>query len=300
MFYVMNQKIIFKNKPRRNFISVIIPVYKDPEGVKDTLESLKNQSLDKNSFEVIVANDGGDKETEEVCKGYNVKVVTLKPNRGSYAARNQAIKESRGECLAFIDADIKASKGWLKVGMKSLESYDYVGGEVNIDKGKLKTLAHYYEYLTAFDFEKKLKRDNYFGAGNLCIKRDLMVDLGGFDSRLFSGGDREFGVRVFESQKYKMHFEPKFSVTHPPRGEQALIKKTFRVRKGVEDLAKFYPERFSYTKKNLFKKTFTNFLPIYRTVTSKREVSFFLRVKVFFWSILFSFKQLVSVFKNKC
>ncbi|MCX7997143.1 MAG: glycosyltransferase family 2 protein [Patescibacteria group bacterium] len=51
-------KITFKHKPRRGFLSVIIPVFDDTEGLRTTLKSLSKQILAREKFEIIVASDG--------------------------------------------------------------------------------------------------------------------------------------------------------------------------------------------------------------------------------------------------
>lgn len=67
-FHNQFNAINFKHKPKKDFINVIIPVYKDANGLEDTLKSLQQQIIKNDQFEVIVANDGGDKKVESICK----------------------------------------------------------------------------------------------------------------------------------------------------------------------------------------------------------------------------------------
>lgn len=291
-------KIEFKYKSQKKFISVIIPVYKDSEGTKDTLESLEEQNLNKSEFEIIIVNDGGDKETEKICKEHEVKIITIIPNKGSYNARNEGLKESRGEYIAFVDADIKVSENWLKLGRELLKKYDYVGGKVEIDKTKLKTLAHYFEYISAFENEKKIKKYNYIPTANLFVKRNIIKELGGFDKRLQSGGDVEFGSRVFSSRKFKMHYNDDLIVVHPPRGQERLLKKYIRVNKGANDLFTLYPNRFAQLKKSKIKFIKTFLFPLFKVITSKRKVPLFVRIQLVFWSVWFGFLRVIAIFKN--
>ena len=106
-------QITFKEKEVPSFVSVIIPVYKDAIGLKDTLESLNEQTIDRANFEIIVVNDGGDPDITALCEKYQVRVIEQKPNRGSYYARNKGLEISKGEFIAFVDADIKVPNDWL-------------------------------------------------------------------------------------------------------------------------------------------------------------------------------------------
>lgn len=279
-------------------ISIIIPVYKDPEGLKTTLDSLNKQTTSFENYEIVVCNDGSDKEVDKVCSLFsNVRVVRTKPNKGSYGARNEAIKISKGKYLGFVDADIKVSKNWIERGYNSLQKYDYVGGRVDIDKAKLKTLADYYEYLTAFNNERNMMERNFCPTANIFIKRAIIDDLGMFDERLKSGGDVEFGNRIYDSKKYKMYYDDNLRVIHPSRGYKALVKKNIRITKGRMDLYRYYPERY----KQLSIKTFFAklVLPFYEVLRSKRNIPFDKKIGVLVFSLYLGFVNGMNFCKVK-
>lgn len=240
----------FKNKPKENFCSIIIPVYKDALGLRDTLLSLNKQSICKDKFEIIVANDGGNKGVTEVCLKHGVKVININPNMGSYFARNRGIEYSKGEYIAFLDADIMVPPNWLQNGMESLVNFDYVGGNVIIDESKINTLTDLYEAKTAFDIKKYIKKAHFGVTANLFVKREVFDELGGFEQRLYSGGDLEFGNRIYNFSYFKQEYEKKITVVHPPRGYKNFVKKFKRISKGHNDLINLYPDRFLSLKKN--------------------------------------------------
>ena len=240
----MNTKLEFQNKKQLNYISVIIPVYKDFIGLEETLKSLKQQTIPEEDYEIIVANDGADKRITKICDKYNVKMVSISPNQGSYNARNRAIELSKGEYLAFVDSDITVVRDWLGKGKKALERFDYVAGDVIIDKSKINNTAHYYEYYYEFPINHYMHRRHFGVTANLFVKRKVFEELGGFDKRLRSGGDLEFGNRVYISRKFKQVYKKEVRVIHPPRGYKALIKKMKRVTEGHIKLSELYPNRF--------------------------------------------------------
>jgi glycosyltransferase AglI len=240
-------KVVFNNESLYGFISVIIPVYNDPEGLKDTLSSLHNQTLDTKQFEIIVVNDGALETISGICREFAVREVKVTPNRGSYYARNRGLEESSGEYIAFVDADITVPPHWLERGMEELREAEYIGGPVIIDRDRIRTPADHYEAVTAFrDKRTDEKNSHFFVTANLFVRRSVIEELGGFDERLRSGGDNEFGKRVFGAGRYMQKNSPELSVIHPPRGYRKLVSKRVRIAEGKMMLKRLYPEKYGY------------------------------------------------------
>jgi glycosyltransferase AglI len=246
------KRVVFGNAVRYGFISVIIPVYNDPEGLSETLSSLRKQTLDRSKFEIIVVNDGALENVSEVCSEFDVAEVKVSPNRGSYNARNRGLEKSSGEYVAFVDADITVPSHWLERGMDELREADYIGGPVKIDRNRVSTPADYYESITAFR-DKRSDADNshFYVTANLFVKRSVIEVLGGFDQRLRSGGDNEFGRRVNESGRYTQKFSPELSVLHPPRGFRKLVSKRVRIAEGKMMLNRLYPSKYRYRRASI-------------------------------------------------
>ena len=233
--------IQFKKPQKKGFISVIIPVYKDAAGLKDTLDSLQKQTLSHDKYEIIVANDGGSKEISGLCKKYqNVSEVLITPNKGSYNARNRALEESQGEFLAFTDADMTFMNDYLAKAYPLFTDFDYFGGKVNIINTK--NIFDLYEKCTAFPMEMHFKDMKFLPTASVFTKRKIIDTFGAFDNRLFSGGDREFGERVFD--KCKTTFNKQIIALHPVRGFKNTLKRQKRIAEGGIMLSKLYPDRF--------------------------------------------------------
>jgi glycosyltransferase AglI len=286
----------FKQTSVSGLISVIIPVYKDVDGLRDTLDSLQKNSAPRNSFEIIVGNDGGSPEITKLCNDYGVIVVEVYPNQGSYTARNAALEISQGEYIAFVDADISVSENWIEIGIDALQSADYVGGAVLIDKAKLKTWAHYLEFATGFNNALKLEKFHYIPTANLFVKRTLIEVVGGFDRRLWSGGDVEFGNRVFDSGNYRMRFNEDLYVIHPPRGYKQLVKKLSRTSEGEERLRDLYPQRFKHNKTTILTPVRLLIQPLYKVVRSQK-ISFLKKVELTPFALWFGLVSVKCLFK---
>lgn len=217
-------------------VSVVIPVYADHVGLEDTLTSLEHQSTGRECFEVIVCNDGASDEISEVCRKHAVTEVSIRPNRGSYYARNRGIEKAQGEYIAFVDADIMVGKNWIKTGISELENHDYVTGPVDIDASKAHTWTERYEVATALNMKRFLEKDHFAPTANLWVRKAIFSELSMFDERLRSGGDNEFGQRVYRAGKFRIHYSEELRVVHPPRNYRQLVKKTKRVARGTIDL----------------------------------------------------------------
>ncbi len=238
------KELKFQHKQMPGLISVIIPVYRDYRGLGETLQSLMDQSLPGGGFEVLVANDGGDVEVERVCSKYRVKMIKIEPNRGSYFARNRALERSRGEFVAFTDANVKVGQDWLESGLEALKRADYAAGQVVIERSKVKNWAQYYDYRTAFPVQKQLEQEKFGPTANLMVKRTVFEQQGGFDQRFRYGGDNEFGNRVYHAGGFKQCYHPDMVVVHPPRSFWSSVEKRRRGMEAMNDRSIYYPERF--------------------------------------------------------
>jgi len=88
-------------------VSVIIPSYNCAEYIKETLESVLNQSY--KDLEAIVVDDSSSDDTESIVKPFlsyeNVKYIKRSERGGPSAARNTGIEKAEGELITFLDGD---------------------------------------------------------------------------------------------------------------------------------------------------------------------------------------------------
>jgi glycosyltransferase involved in cell wall biosynthesis len=104
-------------------ISVVVPALNEEEWIVSCLESLTSQSYD--DYELIVVDGGSSDRTVELAEQYADRVIVYKGPVG--AARNLGARGSRGEILAFMDADTIACTSWMEVISESFKEREVVG-----------------------------------------------------------------------------------------------------------------------------------------------------------------------------
>ena len=90
-------------------ISVIIPAYNCARYLAKALDSVLAQRYPADLVDIVVVDDGSVDMTPDVARSYAARDprihVISQQNAGVSAARNRAIEASRGELVAFLDAD---------------------------------------------------------------------------------------------------------------------------------------------------------------------------------------------------
>ena len=161
-------------------------------------------------------------------------------------ARNRALREARHELLAFLDDDTIVDCHWLEGLMKAwAENRDAVAFTGQVLPAELNTKAQimFEQY---GGFRKGFKQVRYglkipgnifypcdpgiFGTGaNMAFRRDILLQLGGFDEALDTGpslpggGDTDIFYRVIRAG-YTLVYEPSYLIFHYHRQDVASLK----------------------------------------------------------------------------
>jgi GT2 family glycosyltransferase len=173
--------------PAPVFASVVIPVGAVDEHLGRQLGAVLAQDVGF-AFEVIVSLNSrspADRVALEALvdrtRDARVRVVSSADRRGAAHARNVGARASTAPVLAFCDSDDEVQPGWLATLARALDSADAVTGQVRelappgqeswrppATPGRLPT------FLGAA----------YLLSGNLAIRRDALLAVGGFDESL--------------------------------------------------------------------------------------------------------------------
>lgn len=224
------------------FVSVIIPIYNDAEPLKICLEALENQTYPKDLYEVIVVDNGSNAAQDIkglVC--YFGQVETIYESfPSSYAARNKGLRQARGQIIAFTDADCIPDPNWIQNGVRNLLQVPNCGllaGKIEIffRDSHRPTVVELYESITAFPQEHLLKNRRFGATANIFTFKEVIENVGDFNNNLKSGGDMEWGRRVF-AYGYNQVYAEDASVRHPARHSfEQLYKRTIRLAGGIYD-----------------------------------------------------------------
>jgi len=132
-------KVVMENK----LLSIIVPVYNVQGYLHDCIDSLLEQNIDNQKYEILLLDDGSKDKSKEIIDRYstmydNISAFHFK-NSGLGATRNKGINLATGEYIAFLDSDDFVPK---KAYSSLLESAKYNNAEVvtgpveRFEKGK--------------------------------------------------------------------------------------------------------------------------------------------------------------------
>ncbi len=222
------------------FISVVIPVFNDFKRLELCLEALEKQTYPKNLYEVIVVDNGSKENIADLLDRFGQVSFAYEDKPGSYAARNKGISLAQGEAIAFTDSDCIPTTNWLETGVKHLLSVPQCGlvaGRIEIffKNPTHPTIVEIYDSITFLQQKRNVEEDKYGATANIFTLKSVIEKVGLFNSELKSGGDLEWGKRVF-SHGYLVVYAEDACVAHPARYSFAQVyKKVARLSGGGYD-----------------------------------------------------------------
>ena len=221
-------------------VSVIIPTYNRGYDIRKSIYSVINQSY--KPYEIIVVSDGSNDNTKEVVENIMreypfISFYEYFPNRGANFARNYGIKKSKGDYIAFLDDDDQWLEKKLEKQMNIFKRYNNIDlvytGLNNIyleDNIKYISLPEKYDNIS-----KEILFHNIVSTtSTVCVKKDVLIDVGGFDENLPALQDYELWIRI--CQKYKIYGirEPLINYYNRRNKSKQISSKTNNYVKAIE------------------------------------------------------------------
>lgn len=181
-------------------ISVVLPVHNGEKTIKDTIESVLNQSL--KDLELIIIDDGSQDSTIQVVeciRDNRIKVFSY-ANAGLAASRNRGIHHATSEYVSFIDADDLWASDKLESQIKALQDYPqaavaYSWTDYIDESGRFFRKG---SYITATDnIYARLLLINFLENGsNPLIRKEVFSEVGYFDESLPAAEDWDMWFRL--------------------------------------------------------------------------------------------------------
>lgn len=197
-------------KEKEELISIVITVRNEERNIADMLDSLVIQEP---PIEIIIVDSHSEDKTVDIIKGYMkkypfIRLIIRGGTRGY--CRNIGIKASRGFAVAFIDGDCIANPFWIHEMRNSLKrGADIVAGK-SIQIG-------YYPFASLGRVELYHKGvDLTYPSDNLCYRRHILDEIGGFDPEFITAEDIDLNYRAVEAG-YKIVYNPRMIVYHRAR-----------------------------------------------------------------------------------
>lgn len=182
-------------------ISVVLPVYDQPGLLREALESIQKQSVE--DVEVVVVDDASEDAISPVVSEFGewIRLVCHETNQGAAAARNTGIEHAMGKYIAFLDADDIWEPTKLEKQRTIFEHADdnvglvYTGFvQYELDGTKWER----YPEARGDIYIKELERDRIHPTSTVMVRRDVLGNVGGFDTALPSRQDYDLWIRITE------------------------------------------------------------------------------------------------------
>lgn len=196
---------------RDPIISVVIPTYNRARFLPAAVASVRAQSYQCD--EILIVDDGSGDDTAEVVAALGPGVRLIRQaNAGPAAARNRGIHEARGDLIAFLDTDDRWLPGKLAAQVELFGREPELGlvcadMAIENDAGVqfvesnfvLRGLQQDFSALDGRpipDAQRRLLEVNFVNTSTVVANRQLLLTLGGFDTRLRYGEDLELWLRI--------------------------------------------------------------------------------------------------------
>ncbi len=227
-------------------ITVVLCTYNRARSLPEALESVATQTLQRSiNWEILVVDNNSSDETRQVVEGFQSRYpdrirYLFEPRQGLSNARNAAVRDARGDILAFIDDDETAGRGWLQNLTANLHHGDWAGAGGPVvprwNCARPPWLCSESSFV--------LGPLALFGAGlvdgqltqppvgaNMAFRKEAFTRYGGFRTdlgrtgeKLLSNEDIEFGRRLLIAGQ-RLRYEPSALTYHPV--EEVRVRKEY-------------------------------------------------------------------------
>lgn len=185
-------------------ISIVLCTYNNADSLSITLNQLAamNQT-EPNLVEIIVVDNNSPDHTAQVAQGFAARYPQFQyyfePRQGLSHARNTGLGKAQGDYILFTDDDAEIPAHWVDdyINIIRTHSPDCLYSKISIIWDKPKPWWFIPEYTACFvglDYGDKVLditdiHREFYGK-NFCVRKTLLIELGGFDPNLGRNGTK--------------------------------------------------------------------------------------------------------------
>lgn len=209
-----------QNESTRPRISVVIATYNRPDLVTRLLTQLAAQTMAASEFEVVVVDDGSRAALPEITVPYRLTVLRQE-NQGAAAARHLGARTAVGDAVLFLDDDMEVPPVVLEehARLHAEDPRAVVLGWIKPAPGGDAPLferfhaRHLDQLAEGVRGGRLTLRGIDVWSGNLSMRREQYLEVGGFDAALGLSEDAELGLRL-EKNGATFHVSEKAHSVH--------------------------------------------------------------------------------------
>lgn len=276
-------------------VTVVVPTYNRKEMLRETLNSLFDQTYPKDKYEIIVC-DGGSKDgtedfiKEQIKNSPCVLRYLKEENKGVSSARNLGIANALGDIIGFTDDDCVVSNTWIEKAVPYFNN-ENVGGVIGSTQPQKPPENRKFKIVHFIQINKDI--DSY-ATCNIFYRKNVLLEVGGFDTNLQVGEDTDLGWRV-KNNNYIICFDKNILVYHIIIYKDIIQHlKSLRKYESAVLLYKKHPEHrndlylgFIYNKKSIYPIFMILFIISYFIGNNISFLFFLLLISSYLWARVF-------------
>ena len=189
--------------------SIIIPNYNKGQFIGECLDSIINQTLNKENYEIIVIDDKSDDNSLEVIKNYDVKLFHV-DRKMAGGARNKGLDNANGEYIVFLDSDDKLVDNTVLERLFNLiDNEDIINLSYVRESKENNEIVHIDKDMNT-SISEKIASSRLLGCPTKCFKASLLENIR-FDEECYYE-DTSFTIEALCNAKTQKDFEGPFFV----------------------------------------------------------------------------------------
>lgn len=195
-------------------LSVIIPVYNAISSLDRCLDALERS--ESQDFEVIVVDDHSTDGSENIAEKRCANFVRLEQNSGQAAARNRAARMAKSDLLFFLDSDVLVEPDTLDNILHVFAQEPDAAATFcayQSDTPERNFASQYKNLLHHWTHQVSGREAATFCGGYGAIRRDVFLQMGGFDEHYRAMEDVELGYRLHQAG-HRVVLSPAIQLTH--------------------------------------------------------------------------------------